>query len=736
MRALWLVTLCGMAAPGPGATQPAPAADRWQAARQQVQRGQFAAAGQTLEPTATYSSPPAVAWHRGVLIAVAAATGDAPRARTLLAPLVASDSPLGLPARLAAETRLLALCPSRGPCAAPTRSHADVLDAPVSLQAAYLLALNRVRPRTARALAVALMQQDLAAGSAPMPARAQLLSAQATALHGTRHLQGLTALAWRHFPMEPAVAWLVRPVVDDAMARRLGMPAAVEHMEALVEARQNHLALGAGTRWCKGVLTRTGLCPALPKALGCRAGLALGRALRGARKAPQAEEVLAAVAGRCPEQRERARFLEGRAALAVKGGSERAVLAFERVAAEFPDGTLADDALVLAGEAAARALQPQRAAALWRHAVAAFPRGDMVGEALRLLAMQAAETGEDAAAAQGLAELGRWGEAHSGGAWAVAAYWQARNQPQLDRAVAGMQGLLAREPLTLEASLARGALIRWGAAVPSMPAVPAASDPAQALAKPPAWLVAGTQLADVGLDADAQVAFRHVLTVHADNAAACAQAAAGLLAAGDPAGASGWARRQPALAVRGFPTADTRALWDLAYPLAHQPALSAAAQASNMPVNLLVALAREESGFDARIHSVSGAVGLMQLLPATALTEALPLGVELTGEDALHDATLNARLGAAYLARMQRTLWGNPVLAVAAYNSGPGAVYRRAQQAPGGRLDLLMERYPVAETRAYVHRVIHSANTYAVLHGLGAPLVLHDIQMPSPDGGQ
>jgi soluble lytic murein transglycosylase-like protein len=114
------------------------------------------------------------------------------------------------------------------------------------------------------------------------------------------------------------------------------------------------------------------------------------------------------------------------------------------------------------------------------------------------------------------------------------------------------------------------------------------------------------------------------------------------------------------------------------------PLLDRAGDAADLSPRLLEAIAYVESRFNFRAVSPKGAVGMMQLMPATA---------EELGVDP-HNPEENARGGADYLRRMV-TLFGNNVeLAVAAYNAGPAAVTKY-----GGVP-------PYAETRAYVDAVM------------------------------
>jgi len=114
-------------------------------------------------------------------------------------------------------------------------------------------------------------------------------------------------------------------------------------------------------------------------------------------------------------------------------------------------------------------------------------------------------------------------------------------------------------------------------------------------------------------------------------------------------------------------------------------AFEKAAEAYGVPVNLLRAVAKAESGFDPDAVSSAGAQGVMQLMPGTARG----LGVSDP-----FDAEQNIMGGAKYLSQLLRQFNGDTTLAVAAYNAGPGSVTKY-----GGVP-------PYAETQNYVQKVL------------------------------
>jgi soluble lytic murein transglycosylase-like protein len=102
--------------------------------------------------------------------------------------------------------------------------------------------------------------------------------------------------------------------------------------------------------------------------------------------------------------------------------------------------------------------------------------------------------------------------------------------------------------------------------------------------------------------------------------------------------------------------------------------------------DLVRAVIRVESGWNTRAVSRKGAMGLMQLMPATA--------AEYGVADPFNP-TENIRAGVAYLRRLIDRFDGRTELALAAYNAGPGAVEKYHRTVP-----------PYRETRTYVQRIV------------------------------
>jgi soluble lytic murein transglycosylase len=129
-------------------------------------------------------------------------------------------------------------------------------------------------------------------------------------------------------------------------------------------------------------------------------------------------------------------------------------------------------------------------------------------------------------------------------------------------------------------------------------------------------------------------------------------------------------------------------------------------------------LIRQESMFDARISSPAGAVGLMQLMPATAQQVARSEGIRYSREG-LEDPRTNIRLGTNFLASLVNRFDGRAEDALAAYNAGPTRIRQWRQRPEYGDRDVFMEHIPFTETRNYVKLVQQYARIYTALYGCG-----------------
>jgi soluble lytic murein transglycosylase len=138
------------------------------------------------------------------------------------------------------------------------------------------------------------------------------------------------------------------------------------------------------------------------------------------------------------------------------------------------------------------------------------------------------------------------------------------------------------------------------------------------------------------------------------------------------------------------------------YPLRYSEYVRVHAREHKLDPALLAAVIYQESKFRSDAKSTSGAIGLMQLTPATADGIAIRTHGSAFHTSDLYDPDINIRYGSWYLANLF-TKYGSERLVLAAYNAGQGNVDKwRAAGQP----------IQFSETRAYVKRVEHLKSVY------------------------
>lgn len=145
-------------------------------------------------------------------------------------------------------------------------------------------------------------------------------------------------------------------------------------------------------------------------------------------------------------------------------------------------------------------------------------------------------------------------------------------------------------------------------------------------------------------------------------------------------------RQAPEATLARLPRRGQASLPPLSEPLAR--IVEAAAQRHEIDARIVQAVIQVESAYDPQARSPKGALGLMQLMPATAVR----LGA--TPSSNLFDPALNIELGVRYLRLLGNLFNGRLELVLAAYNAGEGAVMRHGMRVP-----------PYPETQAYVRKI-------------------------------
>jgi len=159
----------------------------------------------------------------------------------------------------------------------------------------------------------------------------------------------------------------------------------------------------------------------------------------------------------------------------------------------------------------------------------------------------------------------------------------------------------------------------------------------------------------------------------------------------------------------------TSALWSMAYPNGYLPTIQQYADSQVDPY-LIAGIIREESLFNPQALSPVGAIGLMQLMPATAQRVANRIGLPSIEREDLFSGEFNIQLGVQYVGQLLMKNEGNVIRVIAAYNAGPNAVKRWVSKNGHREADEFVELISYKETRRYVKRVLTSYHVYRDLY--------------------
>jgi len=526
---------------------------------------------------------------------------------------------------------------------------------------------------------------------------------------------------WSAHPLSP----LAQAAERRMKGKKPSLAATVVRGETLIDAHRNTQGLAV----IDPLLSKL----TLPSPLGCRAYFIAGKALRKERQHGKAIQRLLQVVEKCPdpELRPRALYVLGSSRSIVDPANATAT--YELLAHDYPAHSFADDALFYAADLHARAGEQDKALERLQQLVQQYPAGDFTAEALfKIFWLQRqGKQSEEALKTLNLIEE-RYLAADESLDVERARYWRARMVEDAGDAAGAAQGfatVATEHPATYYGLMARAKLAGLNPSLgqqveAELSAVPEPSPGpwplyAGTVGEDPHFL-AGVELLRLGFSDSAS---SELLAV---NRTGQTQEALRLLvhvlsAAGDARSAHAIARTSLRRELSGRITPEKRPLWEVAYPNAFRPLIEKHCAAAKVDPNLLQALMREESALDPKALSWAGALGLTQLMPATAREVARihKISTRITQEKLL-EPDLNIHLGALELGGLLQRFDGVKPFAVAGYNAGPGSVNKWRGILPKAPIDEWVEEIPVEETRGYVKRVLRSYNTYQLLYAHAA----------------
>ena len=440
-----------------------------------------------------------------------------------------------------------------------------------------------------------------------------------------------------------------------------------------------------------------------------------------------------------PEIVARARFDRG-TALRRLDRDDDAVVAYALVASDAPNTAPAPEALYQAGRLSVYLGNYEQAREYLALFVVSYPDGARLPDALWQAGWSDWRRGDVPSAVRLFEQLGR----HHGTKRdrsglpfeARALYWRARGLARMGRnddAIDGYRFVMERFPLTYYAALAHHRIASLGVrpedAVPFLPCLSAPVDPAaigdlDAIEVPlHPRLRRAVALWRTGRHGEARDELQSQLGF-AGVPRGVVEILATLHAADGNYPSAHWVATRYG-DFRVAPYDGNWRLWALAHPVPPKlwKAAKEAAADTGLDPALAMAIIRHESSFrTGAVVSHRGAVGPMQLMPATAKAVYRTwYGKEGPGRKGLGKADPNVRSGMAMFALLDHVYSGNTPLMIAAYNAGPGVAARWWRDGQGLETDALVEEMTYPGTVAYLKKVLGSWYTYRVLYGDGSP---------------
>jgi soluble lytic murein transglycosylase len=176
------------------------------------------------------------------------------------------------------------------------------------------------------------------------------------------------------------------------------------------------------------------------------------------------------------------------------------------------------------------------------------------------------------------------------------------------------------------------------------------------------------------------------------------------------------AGRLISLSPAGVPEDTPRYVQRLFYPIYYPELILAEAAKYELDPTLMLALIRQESLFEPSAHSIAGARGLMQVMPATGqyIAERSDLADNFD-PDLLWRPFMSIKFGSWYINQQLGIFDGNAFAALAAYNAGPGHVLEWIKTSDDP--DIFVEAIPFWESRLYIRKVYVNLSAYRHLYG-------------------
>ena len=152
------------------------------------------------------------------------------------------------------------------------------------------------------------------------------------------------------------------------------------------------------------------------------------------------------------------------------------------------------------------------------------------------------------------------------------------------------------------------------------------------------------------------------------------------------------------------------------YPRYYADTVEKYAKLYNVDTFLIAAMILEESRYNAEAVSWAGAIGLMQIMPATGKELAQQLKIRRFRTSMLKQPDVNIQMGTKYIGYLNSLFDDNAMLVTGAYNGGPGRMKRWVASKNIADIDEFVEKITIRETRLHIKKVIDSYDHYVEIY--------------------
>lgn len=396
-----------------------------------------------------------------------------------------------------------------------------------------------------------------------------------------------------------------------------------------------------------------------------------------------------------------------------RGRRAEARAAEDRLVREAPERPEAVDVVFFRGDDLHDRGDMEGAAGYYRRAVEMAPTLNRSGLARMRLAQIRLGQGEVAGAAEVFE--GYLADFPRGRRWQEAAYWAARTRLELGDSARAREHL-SRIREDAELSYYR---VLAGQLTGEPFELPAGEELEESPA--PGWLETGLEEVDLFRHAELERGMRAAVDRLADRARSEDASRSALLSLAEGLNRRGLTMEGISLGweVRGAGRAWDLRLLRIVYPMPYREMLFREAEEWDVDPFLAAAIIRQESAFWHRAVSRAGAVGLMQVMPATGTSLARSVGPDGFVPDVLTTPEVNLHLGTRFLRDMTERFGPDLPLVLSAYNAGPTRAARWRGLPEAEDPLRFVERIPFEETRGYVKAVVRNRALYEWLYGSG-----------------